>query len=95
MRKKQQRALVNQEGGRMSYTTAQRRIAETFRRTGIFILGCPCPPQIGEVQTFAGLPMRVVRYCTIEEALENHQPDLWGEVNLPSDDAYFAVEVAD
>jgi hypothetical protein len=44
---------------------------------------------------FAGLPMRVVRHSTYEEAKENVVEDIWGDEFLDPQDNFFLVEVAD
>ena len=87
--------LKHPSGATMTDEQAQQRIAETMRRTGVFILSSCYMPAVGEVRTFAGLPLRVVRASTYEEALRHQCADLWGPANLDPQDSYFVVEVAD
>ena len=89
--------LVNQKGETMSDEDAQERIRRTIERTGKFILSCAENPKIGEVRFYAGLPFRVVRLVSFEEACRNRCADIWGaEVGIPDpDDFSFEVEVAD
>lgn len=90
-------ALIERETGQViTDEQAQELIRETIKRTGRFILHAIVPPPIGEVQDFAGLPFRAGRLVTLEEAKENHCPDLWGEWDPRNeDDVFFEVEVAD
>lgn len=79
----------------MTDELAQQRIAETIRRHGRFILSSFIQPEIGDVQLWAGLPMRCVRYVTKEEAIQNKDDDLWGKGMDESRQYHFEVEVAD
>lgn len=90
--------LMNNETGEvLTDEVSQQLIRETIQRTGRFILHSPIPPTIGEIQEFAGLPFRAVKFVSIEEAKKNHCPDLWGEwdSNQEDDKSFFEVEVAD
>jgi hypothetical protein len=93
--KKEEIALINDQGKTMTFEQAHEAIRETIRRHGRFILSNPDPQQIGEVRDYAGLPMRVVRLVPTEEAFVERCPDIWGEVWNGDDEFYFEVEVAD
>lgn len=79
----------------MSIEEAHAAIRKTIERHGRFILGNITQPFIGEVQMWADLPMRVVRFVTHEEAYAERCPDIWGEEWEYTEEYYFEVEVAD
>lgn len=91
--------LINKEtGDELSDTEAQERIRQTIARTGRFILfDDVSAPRIGQVEMYAGLPLRVVKFVTFEEAKANACEDIWGgEPKMFDPNAcYFEVEVAD
>jgi len=89
--------LVDDHGNTMEQAEAQARLQMTQERVGRIILGAPGAPQIGEVRDFAGLPFRVVRLVSLEEAQRDSDnlEDLWGEGELDPEYSYFEVEVAD
>jgi hypothetical protein len=62
---------------------------------GRIILNAYLPPPIGEIQSFAGLPMRVVRWVPIDEAREDFEIDHDDGDAFDADMFYFEVEVAD
>jgi len=85
-------------GKQMSTEEAHAAIAETIKRCGRFILAAPIAPTLGEIQSFAGLPMRAVRYVTFEEYKNDSDAslDIWGVLSPgQGDDSFFEVEVAD
>jgi len=79
----------------MEIEEAHEAIRQTIARHGRFILGNITRPMIGEVQIWADLPMRVVRFVTCEEAKAERCPDIWGEGWDDGTFFYFEVEVAD
>lgn len=96
-------ALIDENTNKeMTDEQAQELIRQTIERVGKFILSHEIKPKIGQIQEFAGLPMRVVRYVSRDEAIEDDKKtrDLWGKYptpgNLPPEGLYFfEVEVAD
>lgn len=82
-------------GKRMTTAEAHEAIRRTFELKGRFILASPIQPELGEVQNYAGLPMRCTRYVTVEDAIQNHVDEIWGEWESDHEDFYFEVEVAD
>ena len=80
---------------------ARRRILETIKRCGRFIMQCTTPPpRIGEVQQVGPFPMRCVRIVTYQEALADWRiiEDLrgpCGPCDPDPENAYFEVECAD
>jgi hypothetical protein len=72
---------------------AQEMIQRTVKKFGRFILGCDAKPRIGDIEEFAGLPLRAVKFVTEAEALREHDPATWGD--WVSYKYYFEVEVAD
>jgi hypothetical protein len=88
-------------GHQISDEDAQVLIRRTFERTGKFIMHAPVEPILGEVQMYAGLPLRFVRFVTYEEAVADHAmtTDIWGcqhrDVCINPDEYHFEVEVAD
>jgi len=89
--------LVDGDGNRMNLDEAQARLQLTLERVGRIILGVRGVPQIGELRDFAGLPFRVIRLVSFEEAqrYSNKLADLWGEGELDPEQTYFEVVVAD
>lgn len=86
-------------GKKLSQKEAQKRIRKTIERTGRFLLSSPVEPSPGDIQEYAGLPMRFVRLVTQEE-FEEHDAataDIWREVppEAEEDCYHFEVEVAD
>jgi hypothetical protein len=81
----------------------QQRLRQVFELAGKIIFGHSSPPPIGEVRNFAGLPLRVVRLVSNEEAREYYKltSGIWIQVGLTGDpepvpgNTYFEVEVAD
>jgi hypothetical protein len=75
---------------------AQAAIRETIQRCGRFVLGASLQPRIGEIQEFAGLPLKVTRYVSKEEANrdEDLTADIW-QYRRSNYAFYFEVEVAD
>lgn len=85
--------IISDDGEIVSRDAAQDMVRRTIQRYGRFLMSADNPPSPGEVQNFAGLPLRVVRFVTEQEARAEHSPDIWGEW---VDSAYhFEVEVAD
>jgi hypothetical protein len=88
----------DEDGATMTQTEAQDAIRRTIERTGRFILASIFTPEIGQVQDYAGLPMRVVRIVTHADAIEhqNLTKDIWGDWPQVDDtEVYFEVVVAD
>lgn len=81
-------------GDILSDEQAQEMIRRTIEQKGRFILHSPIKPTLGEVQNFAGLPMRMVRFVSYEDAKTNECPEIWRS-GLPKGEYYFEVEVAD
>lgn len=88
-------SLIHEDGMVMSNKEAQDKIRKTLQRHGKFILSAQCPPPIGYVAEFAGLPMRIVKFVSKQEAERLSDSDIWGEVEWDSDAFYFEVVVAD
>jgi hypothetical protein len=84
-------------GEQISDEVAQDMIRRTIERTGKFLLCSRVKPTLGEVQNYAGLPMRAVRHVSLEEAREHDEAtaDIWKDVSFHDDDFHFEVEVAD
>jgi hypothetical protein len=88
-------------GETMSDEDAQVLIRRTIERSGRFIMHAPNEPRPGEVQMYAGLPLRFVRFVTYEEAVADHKltTDIWKcehtDVCIDPDEFHFEVEVAD
>ena len=92
-------AIISDDGEVRTNERAQEMIRESMARNGgWFFMMAYVEPAIGEVQEFAGLPFRVVRYIsrTEAEAAEAKTRDIWGSTaeNLEGM-FYFEVEVAD
>ena len=88
--------IYHTSGKQRTDKQGQEMIRRTIRRFGRFLMEASYPVQIGEVQTFSGLPMRVVRYVTREEYCAEHGDDIWGKCNFDHEGPYFfEVEVAD
>ncbi len=96
-------ALIDESTGEeMTNEQVHELIRQTIERVGKFILSHEIQPAIGQIQEFAGLPMRVVRHVSRDEAIEDgaRTGDIWGlyptPENLPPEGLYFfEVEVAD
>ena len=85
-------------GLEISEQEGQDRIRRTIERMGYFVLGADCPVKLGDVQEWCGLPMRVVRFITEEEAKKHDEGcrDIWfDELFFIHCVHYFVVEVAD
>jgi hypothetical protein len=88
--------LKNRETGETrSDAEGRRMIEETIRRTGRFLMDSSRKPQIGEIQTFCGLPMRCIRHVTREEFAADNSDEIWGGMNDDDGPYFFEVEVAD
>jgi len=86
-------AIISEEGEVVDKEQAQEMVRQTIERFGRFLMGADSLPSPGQIQSFAGLPLRMVRFVTEQEARREHCPDIWGEW---VDSAYhFEVEVAD
>ena len=89
---------VERCGVTMTDEDAQDRLRRTIERCGRIVMACDGPVNIGDVQEYAGLPLRVVRFTTFEDAVKDQEQcgDIWGERNfLDPMSNYFEVEVAD
>jgi hypothetical protein len=87
--------LISNNGDTMTVEQAHEAIRKTIELKGRFILSAEYEVHIGEIQTWAGLPMRVVRFATYQEAVENCVEDLWGDLHIDPECFFFEVEVAD
>ena len=91
--------LINDDGRVFSQTEAQECIRRSIERFGCMILSADIKPRIGEVQVFAGLPMRCAKFVSAEEGARFHWDtvDIWGDEHQPpnSNEFFFVVEVAD
>lgn len=85
----------DRDGVTMTEAEGHEAIRKTIERKGRFVLASAVQPEIGEVQTYCGLPMRCVRYVTMQDAVNNHCEDIWGKWTWNPHDFYFEVEVAD
>lgn len=83
-------------GETMSAERVEANIREHIRRVGFFQLSSIVEEPIGTVQSFAGVPWRIVRYLSLAEATACHEAtkDLWGDGFQP-DEIHFEVVVAD
>jgi hypothetical protein len=59
------------------------------------IFAGPYQPPIGEVRMYAGLPLKVVRYATLEEHMACNPFPEWPPAAPPEGYFFFEVEVAD
>jgi hypothetical protein len=73
----------------------QELMRDVINKKGRLILSAPYPPQIGEVQVFAGLPMRCVRHVTLQEAVENGTGHPLERSWPDPEQFHFEAEVAD
>ena len=88
--------LVHSDGRKLTQSQAQEKIKLTIERMGYFFLSSDEKPKIGEVQMYAGLPMRAVRHLTYSEAKESSAMDIWESyAELDPLKYHFEVEVAD
>ena len=87
----------NKLGLVMSDAEAQDRIRQVIARYGRFILNSSVKPHVGEIGFYAGLPLRMVRFVSFEEAKREECLDIWppGLVPDDEDEYYFEVVVAD
>lgn len=87
--------MIDPEGNIRTDEEVQEMIRQTIERCGRFVLCAEVAPQIGEVQMFAGLPFRVVRFVSYQACTDN-APDIWGADPCHNPDHFhFEVEVAD
>ncbi len=91
--------LINEDGRVMTEAEAQECVRRSIERFGCMILSAKVKPRIGEVQEFAGLPMRCAKFVSAEEGARFHfaTVDIWGAEHQPpnSNEFFFIVEVAD
>jgi hypothetical protein len=94
--------MENTETGEtMTEEKYQELLREQSRVLGKIILCSWVQPEIGEVQRFAGLPMRCVRHVPNEEAIEYHRAEIeafpeCGPICSDCEDKFhFEVVVAD
>lgn len=90
--------MLERAGVTLTDDEAQNKLRQTIDRCGRIVMAAHGPVDIGQTQTFAGLPLRVVRLTTYEDAVKDQEmcADIWGERTfLDPLDCYFEVEVAD
>lgn len=92
--------MIHTSTGRtMSDRQFQKKIQKFIAAGNKFILCSDIRPEIGEIQMFAGLPFKAVRYVTSEEAHAHYDKPLYTHLfgSRADDDGqfYFEVEVAD
>jgi hypothetical protein len=69
--------MENTETGEvLTYEKYQEHLRKQLHLLGKIILCSWAQPEIGEVQTFAGLPMRCVRHVSNEEAMAHHRAEI-------------------
>lgn len=87
---------IERDGKIVENELAQDMMRRSIERTGKLIMACSELPRIGEVQEYAGLPLRCVRHVSHEEGIVDWKitSDIWG-MAYNEGDFFFEVQVAD